>query len=204
MTKGTSCSGNKGGMNIPFCTLCLTSPGLHSGLLWHCRDFPIPVTINCSGTSFTEQLLCSWGLTPTPSSPGPALLGSQDSSGVSSAPQQAGQCGSCSDCPRVIHTWQRNLSLLKSKLPISILNLFIHKSKETFHIYLQEAAFCFLVTFEEMHSFIISDQRNVLPASSWAKAELSVSATSCVYTLNCDTMMSITVLVFSLWKKWCW
>lgn len=52
-----------------------------------------------------------------------------------------------------------------------------------------------------MHSLILSDQRNVLPASSRAKAELSLSATNSLSTQlsNCDTVMLITVLAFSLW-----
>lgn len=61
----------------------------------------------------------------------------------------------------------------------------------------------FLVTYEEMHSLILSDQRNVWPACSRGKAELSLSATNSESTQlsNCDTVMLITVLVFSLWKK---
>lgn len=52
-----------------------------------------------------------------------------------------------------------------------------------------------------MHSLILSDQRNVLPASSREKAELSLSATNSLSTQlsNCDTVMLITVLAFSLW-----
>lgn len=56
----------------------------------------------------------------------------------------------------------------------------------------------FLVTYEEMHSLILSDQRNVLPASSRATAELSLSANNSLSTVKWHSDVYHSFSIFSL------